>query len=94
MNNSLNIINTSIVERLVQDRIQAGIAVAEIAEAIGISENEYTSYENHLIEMPASIVYLVSIILVKDPLFYLNQFDLDQSHKNITLENAETVHNY
>lgn len=72
---SFDEVNTLLIARMASRRRELSITQEEIAEAIGISEEEYSFYENGVEPMPASVVFLASIILDGDPLAFINEVE-------------------
>ncbi len=66
-------------KKLSNKRCELNISVYEIAQAIGISEEEYIAYEDGVEEIPASVLFLVSVILDGNPLAYLELLESDFS---------------
>lgn len=65
--------NPYIIQKLISARIKANIEVKYLAKAIGVTESEYIAYEKEMEEIPASIVFLASVILTNDPLHILEE---------------------
>ena len=67
--------NMFLVSRMAERRREMKISYEELAEAIGISSDEYIAYENGLEHMPASVAFLAAIILDGDPMAYMAELE-------------------
>ncbi len=76
--------NMFLVSRMAERRREMKISYEELADAIGVSSDEYIAYENGLEHMPASVAFLASIILDGDPMAYIAELETNAASGSAT----------
>ena len=71
--------NQLLVKKLSDRRRELNMSVYELSAAIGMDEEEYIAYENGQEEMPASVLFVASVMLNGDPLTYLQELEEEGS---------------
>lgn len=96
----MNEVNKSIGARVKELRELSDITTEEISKELEIDENNYISYENGIIDFPASLLYEIAQILQVDLVLLLtgeesrmSYFDVTRANKGVSVDRrAEYKH--